>query len=691
MDAGITEKVKPQNQRSKSFLKTTILPILALALALSAQWLLLNSDNSPFLAVLIFIAAISLYLVSITDWPGAALEPPISGSSDISWRSMIVSRQQRVILAAATFLLAVWSYAHFNGNTLKNGFWPWVGSIILFIIAFAWVPDLSTKELGKLIENWWRNIDKRFLLVLGAIMLLGTFFRFYRLQEIPLEMTSDHAEKILDVQDVLDGSRPIFFRRNTGRELFQFYLTAAIIRLTGLPNNHLALKIGTGIFGLVALPFTFLLGRFLYGRFVGLLAVFFLSISHWHVAITRVGLRFPFTAAFATPVIYFLLRALRTNNRNNWLLAAFFLGVGLHTYTPMRIVPVLCAVLIYFKLLFDSLRKYKKKPVDGVDSWTRAFWENCLLMLSFTILLLLPLLRFMADNSGVIGARSLSRVQTNASSTLLTLTLQFMENIKNALLMFNYRGDVVLVNTIPGEPVLGLVSGALFLLGLAYLIWRLFEYKDHRSLFMLVTLFILLLPSILSLGYPGENPSVVRSGGAVPIVMIIAAIPMATILIRLYSSNSRQGTFLALACLALLIVVSIADNFVWYFKDYDAQYKYSVANATEIGKVLKEFEDEGGDVDNAYHVPYPHWVDTRNIGINAGHVRWNNALLDRQDIYDQVILPRPRLYLLHPDDATNLSHLQELFPDGRMSRYNSSRVGKDFIIFYVPTKAAGSS
>ncbi|MFN2303840.1 MAG: hypothetical protein ACK2TV_08925, partial [Anaerolineales bacterium] len=388
--------------------------------------------------------------------------------------------------------------------------------------------------------------------------------------------------------------------------------------------------------------------------------------------------------------IYFLLRALRTNNRNNWLLAAFFLGVGLHTYTPMRIVPVLCAVLIYFKLLFDSLRKYKKKPVDGVDSWTRAFWENCLLMLSFTILLLLPLLRFMADNSGVIGARSLSRVQTNASSTLLTLTLQFMENIKNALLMFNYRGDVVLVNTIPGEPVLGLVSGALFLLGLAYLIWRLFEYKYHRSLFMLVNLFILLLPSILSLGYPGENPSVVRSGGAVPIVMIIAAIPMATILIRLYSSNSRQGTFLALACLALLIVVSIADNFVWYFKDYDAQYKYSVANATEIGKVLKEFEDEGGDVDNAYHVPYPHWVDTRNIGINAGHVRWNNAILDPQEIYNHVFLPRPRLYLLHTDDATNLYNLQELFPDGRVTRYNSSRVGKDFIIFYVPAIAVDS-
>ena len=687
MDTGLTENTKPDSRRTDSFLKT-ILPFLALIPAISGQWLLLNEENNPVLAFILFGAAISLYLLSIANWPEAALIPETPASLELSWRSLVTHRLWRLVLTVVTFLLAVWSYSRFGGNALENGFWPWLGSLLLFLVLFARVPDCTFHELWQILGNWWGKLDKRVLLILASIMLLGTFFCFYRLQSIPLEMTSDHAEKILDVQDVLDGSRPIFFRRNTGRELFQFYLTAGIIRLTDLPNSHITLKIGTAIFGLVALPFTFLLGRLLYGRLVGLFAAFFLAISHWHVTISRVGLRFPFTAAFATPVLLFLLYALQKNKRNDWLLAGFFLGVGLHTYTAMRAVPFLCAALIYLKLLADGIRKYKKKPIEGVDSWSRAFWVNVLLMVLITLLLLLPLLRFMTENPNDAWARSLSRIQTDSPLTLSDLLLQFAVNVKNALLMFNYQGDVVPVNTIPGKPVLGLISGALFLLGLAYLIWRLFKHKDQRSLIVLVCLFMLLLPSILSLAYPGENPSVVRSGGAVPIVMIIAAIPLATIILHLQTINNQPVTLLALAGLLLLIGIGIVDNFKWYFIDYNAQYRYTIANATELGAVLKEFEEEGGDIANAYHVPFPHWVDTRNIGINAGHVRWNNALLDPEAIYDQVDLPRPRLYLLYPEDIENLRTLQEVFPDGSAERYNSSRVGKDFIIFYVPAKSA---
>ena len=688
MDSGVTETVQHRNRLSNGLLKSILLPILALTLALSGQWLILEKGDKPFLGVILIVAAICLYLLSLLHWPGSALSPGAAKPLGVSWRPMIYSLTWRTILAINALILAAWSYIRFSGNKLDNGLWPWLGSLALFFIVFAQVPGCNWNEFRQALAGWWQELDKRLLLILAVIMLLGTFFRVYRLQELPLEMTSDHAEKILDVQDVLDGSRPIFFRRNTGRELFQFYLTAGIIHLTGLPNNHLTLKVGTAIFGLVALPFTFLLGRFLYGQLVGIWATFFIAISHWHVAITRVGLRFPFTAAFATPVLFFLLRALRDNKRNDWLLAGFFLGAGLHTYTAMRIVPILCAVLIYFKLLIDGIKKFKNQPIEGIDSWTGEFWKNGLLMLSLTLLLLTPLLRFMVDNPQSVWIRSLSRVQPDSPSMLSELTVQFLLNIKNALLMFNLQGDVVPVNTIPGEPVLGLVSGALFLLGMAYLFWRLVREKDHRSLILLTSLFILLLPSILSLAFPGENPSVVRTGGAIPVVMIIAAISLSSMILRLQSINYRLGTLAAVGGTLLLISMATIDNYDWYFQDYDTQYKNSIANATELGAVLKAFEEEGADITNAYHIPYPHWIDTRNIGINAGHVRWNNALTDPQAIYDHASLPRPRLYLLHPDDGENLRNLQHLFPDGSVERYNSPRIGKDFIIFYVPANAA---
>ncbi len=75
------------------------------------------------------------------------------------------------------------------------------------------------------------------------VVLVSIFFRVYELQAVPSEMFSDHAEKLLDVADVLDGKTSIFFTRNTGREPLQFYLTALIIKIFNTGISFLSLKI----------------------------------------------------------------------------------------------------------------------------------------------------------------------------------------------------------------------------------------------------------------------------------------------------------------------------------------------------------------------------------------------------------------------------------------------------------------
>lgn len=683
MSAEATRELHQKDDQTSGFFRSFLLPLTALVLALCGQWQLLTFDNNPLPGAFLFGAAILVYLASLVNWPPAELRPERIQSIEFHRRPILRNEKWRAAVVIFALILAAVSYGRFANNALDGGFWPWLCSILLFLLAFLRVPACSFNELSAALATWWRHLDKRVLLLLTAILMLALFFRFYRLQDVPLEMTSDHAEKILDVQDVLDGSRPIFFPRNTGRELFQFYLTAGLIRLTGLANGHLALKVGTAIFGFVAVPFTFLLGRFLYGSVVGLLAAFFLAISHWHVAITRVGLRFPFIAAFVAPLLFFLLRALRENHRNDWLLSGFFLGVGLHTYTAMRMAPVLCAALVGMKLLFDGTRKLSRKQARGVDSWTRAFWTNGVLALCFTLLLLLPLIRYTFEDPQGVWIRSLSRATSDTEPSLTELAGQFLENSANALLMFNVRGDVVPMNTIPGEPQLGLVSGAMLILGLAYLLWRLLK-RDVRSLILFAGLFFLLLPSILSLAFPAENPSAVRTGGAIPVVMIIVAIPLATIGMRLWSSPLSVGQPVAAAALLLLIGAAIASNYIWYFRAYDEHIRHSIWNTTELGAVLKSFEVEGADVNNAFHVPYPHWVDTRNIGINAGHVRWDNVVTDQAVLASHMNGDRPRLYFVHPSDMEMLQSLLSLFPEGIVEHYDSLRQGRDFVIFRVP-------
>jgi hypothetical protein len=79
------------------------------------------------------------------------------------------------------------------------------------------------------------------------------FFRFYRLDGLPAEMVSDHAEKLLDVNDVLNGDLNVFFPRNTGREAFQFYWTALMSIVFGTGISFMSLKLGTVLGGLVTL------------------------------------------------------------------------------------------------------------------------------------------------------------------------------------------------------------------------------------------------------------------------------------------------------------------------------------------------------------------------------------------------------------------------------------------------------
>ena len=74
---------------------------------------------------------------------------------------------------------------------------------------------------------------------------LAIFFRVYRVNTIPPEPFSDHAEKILDVYDVSQGQTHIFFPRNTGREFIQMYWTLLMSWIFGTGLSFLSLKIGT--------------------------------------------------------------------------------------------------------------------------------------------------------------------------------------------------------------------------------------------------------------------------------------------------------------------------------------------------------------------------------------------------------------------------------------------------------------
>src|SRR5690606_10258595 len=139
-------------------------------------------------------------------------------------------------------------------------------------------------------------------------VLLILFFRLYRLGEVPPEMNSDHAEKLLDIIRVLNGDWLIFFPSNGGREALIFYLGAALHRYLGLPLGFTLLKTGSVLIGLAALPFLYGLGVEVGGRRAGWLALTLAGIAYWPNVVSRFGLRLPFYFLFTAALMFFLVR-----------------------------------------------------------------------------------------------------------------------------------------------------------------------------------------------------------------------------------------------------------------------------------------------------------------------------------------------------------------------------------------------
>ena len=111
-----------------------------------------------------------------------------------------------------------------------------LGLSVFFVARAFWVkrfvprPSAAAYLMRLHRPPWQITIKDSAILGLAALLLL-VFFRFYRLDQVPPEMNSDHAEKFLDVLRVLTGQTMVFFSSNGGREALQFYLVAGLHRL----------------------------------------------------------------------------------------------------------------------------------------------------------------------------------------------------------------------------------------------------------------------------------------------------------------------------------------------------------------------------------------------------------------------------------------------------------------------------
>lgn len=101
--------------------------------------------------------------------------------------------------------------------------------------------------------------------------------------------------------------------------------------------------------------------------------------------------------------------------------------------------------------------------------------------------------------------------------------------------------------------------------------------------------------------------------------------------------------------------------------------------------MIRNYANSVGSLDSAWVVAFPHWVDTRLVGMQAGNPTRDYAI-QPDELPNTVVLPNPKLFLLKTEDHQSVTRLQQLYPQGWLQPVKSVYLNKDFYIFFVPSE-----
>ncbi len=519
----------------------------------------------------------------------------------------------------------------------------------------------------------------RYLFALLLVLLVGAFFRFHLLHELPGGLFPDEAANGLDVLSMQRGDVQPFYERGNGREALFFYLLWGNVELFGKgPWQHHAVSAGVG---LLAVLLCFAVTRRLLatpdgkptsrGTWVALLAAFLMAVSSWHVVLSRTAFRANLVPLLAGLAIYLFLRARQaeTPRARAWFsvaTGAAFAG-GLYTYISFRVMFPLLALVLFLELL-GALRR------SELGAALRRWWKPFLFgLLSFAIVVA-PIARYFYQHPGSFSGRSgqVSVFSPSLNGGHLAGTIG--EVFQRSVLAYFTDGDLNWRHNVSGEPFLpNLASpffgGALVIVTLLAA-WYVFAPNRRRDWVRWALLagwfWSMLLPVVAT----AEGiPHGLRSIGTIPAVFMLAALGLSESYRFLSAFISRSGAsrFILPAVAAAFLSAAVYQTYNLYFVGAANSPEYAYAFRSDLTPVsryltarcrreetylvLDKFSVQTTDylttvdarTDHPCNVPYRQ-VDPENVQDLSGLKSGDEIVFTQSSVFDI-----PRFKQRHPE------------------------------------------
>jgi 4-amino-4-deoxy-L-arabinose transferase-like glycosyltransferase len=441
-------------------------------------------------------------------------------------------------------------------------------------------------------------LDKKTLIFLTVILLLGCFFRLWQLDSIPPGLYHDEAMNGNNALEALETKDfKWFYQENNGRE--GLYVNLAAIPLSIFGNESWALRLLSAIFGMLTILGLFLLARELFNTRIALFSSFFLAISFWHILFSRIGFRAIMAPFFLVWAFYFLWKAIKHSQQQSllnggkrlwWALSAGLLfGLGFHSYIAFRIAPFLL-IIPFWVLWKKPSTKAQAKKIIGV-------------FLISAFIAGLPLGLYFLENPQDFLGRT-SQISIFSSDSPIK---DLGANIAKTIGMFFFVGDYNWRHNLAGAPQLWWPVSLLFLLGLFIGTKGLIQKSKRKNEFIFLFLWILFMSLPVVISSEGL-PHALRAIVLIIPLMIFAGLGLELIVkktekwlklkLKQYPDSAKQILRIRKKLVILLLVFFLlltAHSFAQYFLKWgESIYTYHAFNGRywDIGKYLKSLPAE---------------------------------------------------------------------------------------------------
>ncbi len=438
---------------------------------------------------------------------------------------------------------------------------------------------------------------KRYVLL--SVFFIAVFLRLYALATVPPSPSLDEVSIGYNAYSILSTGKdeygnifPTLLRAyDDYRPALYVYLTIPFVAVFGL--TAIAVRIPSVILSILTVVATYGIGKMIGKKYfsfsgLGLITAFLLSISPWHIYISRLGHEANLGLALVSLGLYFLLSAGIEGKKFSWILCAIFMGLSVHGYQSEKIVSPLLMVS-GFVLFWKEVRKAKREVLI-----------SCVI----GILIAFPALLATISAEGMVRFRGTSAFSPDApiivestgryidaqrkndsvgmlinSKYVAYLTIFAQNYLSHFSPIWLFTGGNREAHKVPGMGFMYLWEAPFLILG----IWVLIRSKISKQTALFIILSLLFAPIPASV--TTQAPHAMRSYTVIPLLQLVEALGIWFVVMGLTRKKRQVFTVVLSGCAVLGIIMFWNGYFVRFPKEQSDSFQYAIAPAIQYALV----------------------------------------------------------------------------------------------------------